>query len=805
MPRTKKLSDQAKLTKKRHAMALHRSRADPVHSIIFGSMHQGSDMFDERNIGRQCTCTSLMSLIMSQNKSPIHWTPSDLDAILFSGDKLYTENHGNQAYLMVTELPTTVEYANNSYTVQYHDSYSGSFSLVSTSVPFYTLLHAINHSQAVSPYMMLIIGRANCATASMIMHMGEDAGFFVYDSHSRNEIGMPIADGSSVVLNCKSLEKLVNYIKQLSDAMGSTADQFELTPVTVRKDTLYMSACAEEKRTRKREQMRKYLSQPHVKKARSERETIQRADHLVQTQRQKREAAQRLELAAKRQRLEREAAQRSEPAAKTQRREREAAQRSEPAAKTQRREREAAQRSEPEAKRKTRERVAAKRSEPAAKRKTREREAAQRSEPAAKTQRREREAAQRSEPEAKRKTRERVAAQRSEPAAKRKTREREAAQRSEPAAKTQRREREVAQRSEPEAKRKTRERVAAQRSEPAAKRKTRERETAQRSEPAAKTQRREREAAQRSEPEAKRKTRERVAAQRSEPAAKRKTREREAAQRSEPAAKTQRREREAAQRSEPAAKTQRREREAAQRSEPVIRLQRREREKTHGKKPETVRKKDMQDKRRRKMQKKQKTNITNAVESFKAKCAALPRYVCCLCRCIRFKDQTVKFKESAYKNYAELLDKCEVSDSCDEICKYCHNYLKKGKMPSIAYYGNTLATAAMPDDLADLNTLEQFLLTPVIPFMKVINLPKGYQRGIHGQVVCVQSDLNKVASSLPRPVDDTGLIKVKLKRKLRYKGHHLYQQVRTDNVMRALQHLKKHHSAFKGMKYILCT
>ena len=144
MPRTKKLSDQAKLTKKRHVMALHRSRADPVHSIIFGSMHQGSDMLDERNIGRQCTCTSLMSLIMSQNKSPIHWTPSDL----------YTENHGNQAYLMVTELPTTVEYANNSYTVQYHDSYSGSFSLVSTSVPFYTLLHAINHSQAVSPYRM---------------------------------------------------------------------------------------------------------------------------------------------------------------------------------------------------------------------------------------------------------------------------------------------------------------------------------------------------------------------------------------------------------------------------------------------------------------------------------------------------------------------------------------------------------------------------------------------------------------------------------------------------------------------------
>lgn len=119
-------------------------------------------------------------------------------------------------------------------------------------------------------------------------------------------------------------------------------------------------------------------------------------------------------------------------------------------------------------------------------------------------------------------------------------------------------------------------------------------------------------------------------------------------------------------------------------------------------------------------------------------------------------------------------------------------------IPSIALYGNKLNSADMPPGLQNLNTLERFLVTPVIPFMKIVSLPKGEQRGIHGQVVCVQSDLTKVATSLPRRVDDSGLLKVKLKRKLQYKGHHLYQQIGTTKVLRALQYLKEQHAAYKG-------
>ena len=49
--------------------------------------------------------------------------------------------------------------------------------------------------------------------------------------------------------------------------------------------------------------------------------------------------------------------------------------------------------------------------------------------------------------------------------------------------------------------------------------------------------------------------------------------------------------------------------------------------------------------------------------------------------------------------------------------------------------------------------------------------PKGSQQGIHGPVVCVAADIKKTVERLPRPIDDSGLMKVKLKRKLAYRGH----------------------------------
>ena len=112
MPNTKKKSAQTRRAMSRELMAIHRAQTQSISIAVLGSIHQGSHVFPENNIGRQCTCTALMSLVVAQQKSPVHWTADDLDSILYQGDSLYSATRGDNEYLLVTDLPTSVCYNN---------------------------------------------------------------------------------------------------------------------------------------------------------------------------------------------------------------------------------------------------------------------------------------------------------------------------------------------------------------------------------------------------------------------------------------------------------------------------------------------------------------------------------------------------------------------------------------------------------------------------------------------------------------------------------------------------------------------
>ena len=58
--------------------------------------------------------------------------------------------------------------------------------------------------------------------------------------------------------------------------------------------------------------------------------------------------------------------------------------------------------------------------------------------------------------------------------------------------------------------------------------------------------------------------------------------------------------------------------------------------------------------------------------------------------------------------------------------------------------------------------------------MKMVALPCGKQRGIHGPAVNVPSRLDTICSVLPCLPSQTELIPLKLKRKLVYRKHYMY-------------------------------
>lgn len=132
------------------------------------------------------------------------------------------------------------------------------------------------------------------------------------------------------------------------------------------------------------------------------------------------------------------------------------------------------------------------------------------------------------------------------------------------------------------------------------------------------------------------------------------------------------------------------------------------------------------------------------------------------------------------------------------ICHTRDNHLKRGNMSSIAA-ANKLELPPIPAELVELNVLERQLISKIIPFAKIVMLPKGQQRAGHGAVVCVPSEVESTVNSLPKPSSDSQLLQVKLKRHVKFKGYQHFHTVNMHNVFAALSKMKAVHSKYRDI------
>jgi hypothetical protein len=85
--------------------------------------------------------------------------------------------------------------------------------------------------------------------------------------------------------------------------------------------------------------------------------------------------------------------------------------------------------------------------------------------------------------------------------------------------------------------------------------------------------------------------------------------------------------------------------------------------------------------------------------------------------------------------------------------------LKLGVLPAQAK-ANDLDLESIPIELSDLNQLEVHLISLRIPFMKMVALPCGKQRAIHGPAVNVPTDMypsakEAIESIVQHPLTDS--------------------------------------------------
>ena len=80
-----------------------------------------------------------------------------------------------------------------------------------------------------------------------------------------------------------------------------------------------------------------------------------------------------------------------------------------------------------------------------------------------------------------------------------------------------------------------------------------------------------------------------------------------------------------------------------------------------------------------------------------------------------------------------------------------------------------------------MNVPERHVIAQYIPLAKIVNLPKGKQKGICGPVI------HQTVQLLPRHIDESQPLMVKLKRRFHYKGYYQFQKLNVNNVLMALK------------------
>ena len=181
--------------------------------------------------------------------------------------------------------------------------------------------------------------------------------------------------------------------------------------------------------------------------------------------------------------------------------------------------------------------------------------------------------------------------------------------------------------------------------------------------------------------------------------------------------------------------------------------------------------------------------LEHKISVFQSKIKEGPYYICSVCNRLLYRKTVIHLNKEIYNSQLNVFTDVKSFDDKQYICRTCHTKVLKGNVPCQAVC-NKLCIDELPPELSLLEKLEQILIAQRIVFEKIIVMPKGQQRKIKGAICNVPVECDQTCKILPRPPERSGIIMLKLKRKLEFRGHVYFQAVRPEVVLNALNWLK---------------
>ena len=99
---------------------------DPTYTV-YAEFNQGNELVFTSNAGKQCVAMSLCSIVCNEIKSVNIWDTSIMNQILVYGNNLYSiiSQSVSKDFLLLTDVPELVEVDNDTFCLEYSESFSG--------------------------------------------------------------------------------------------------------------------------------------------------------------------------------------------------------------------------------------------------------------------------------------------------------------------------------------------------------------------------------------------------------------------------------------------------------------------------------------------------------------------------------------------------------------------------------------------------------------------------------------------------------------------------------------------------------
>ncbi|VDI59099.1 Hypothetical predicted protein [Mytilus galloprovincialis] len=208
----------------------HVSRSVDRNFVVQGSFHQGDIRFGI-NSGKQCVANCLSALAHSKFKSLKDWDQMYIDNVLIKGNQIYSNIHGDNVHLLVSDLPGMIEMSGKLLKISRKESITAVIDNYGT-IDFSEFGNSLPLDQALQESLIDYDACFICAYDTTFLALKHNQDLVLFDSHARNKFGLQDSDGKSLLLKLNNLDHLYQYCCNM--VAGSSQNQwFEVTGVSI--------------------------------------------------------------------------------------------------------------------------------------------------------------------------------------------------------------------------------------------------------------------------------------------------------------------------------------------------------------------------------------------------------------------------------------------------------------------------------------------------------------------------------------------------------------------------------------------